>query len=165
MEGGRKPDGAFLGIPSDIKEPARSTVWIGTSTHSCSRITILDANTPSNAIDQFIVCSSHLLCMTAVPGVSERDYDIEDGFNEQSNTSPVRKHSEKLQRSRPPIGPRSYSYGSGGELRGSQPGRKSSSQDLPLADAAGNELVQLVQLVSFFVQEPFCFHAVKERYQ
>lgn len=103
--------------------------------------------------------------MTAVPGVSERDYDIEDGFNEQSNTSPVRKHSEKLQRSRPPIGPRSYSYGSGGELRGSQPGRKSSSQDLPLADAAGNELVQLVQLVSFFVQEPFCFHAVKERYQ
>ena len=75
--------------------------------------------------------------MTAVPGVSEKDYDLEDGFNPQSAASPLRKHSDKLQRSRPPIGPRSYSYGSGAEMRPSQPGRKSSSQDLSLADAAG----------------------------
>ena len=138
MDGGRKPDGTFLGLPSDFKEPSRSTVWIGTSTHSCSKITILDANTPSNAIDQFIVCSSHLLCMTAVPGVSDKDFDLEDGFSDQSTANPVRKHNEKLQRSRPPIGPRSYSYGSGAEMRTSQPGRKSSSQDLSPADLPGN---------------------------
>jgi len=134
LEGGRKPDGTFLGLPSDFKEPSPSTVWIGTSTHSCSKITILDANTPSTAIDQFIVCSSHLLCMTAVPGVSDKDFDLEDGFSEPSAANAVRKHTEKLQRPRPPIGPRSYSYGSGAEMRASHPGRKSSTQDLSTPD-------------------------------
>ena len=137
MDGGRKPDGTFLGLPSDFKEPSCSTVWIGTSTHSCSKITILDANTPSNAIDQFIVCSSHLLCMTAVPGVTDKDYDLEDGFSEQSAANPVRRQNDKLQRSRPPIGPRSYSYGSGADMRTTQPGRKTSSQDFSQADSTG----------------------------
>ena len=154
MEGGRKPDGTFLGLPSDFKEPSPSTVWIGTSTHSCSKITILDANTPSTAIDQFIVCSSHLLCMTAVPGVSDKDFDLEDGFSEQSAANAVRKHTEKLQRPRPPIGPRSYSYGSGAEMRVSHPGRKSSTQDLSTPDTTGSSVIAdfVVIILSAFIQ-------------
>ena len=75
LEGGRTSDGNYVGLPNNFKEPSRSTVWIGTSTHSCSKITILDANNPSQALDQFIVSSSHLLCMAAVAGLSQSDYD------------------------------------------------------------------------------------------
>lgn len=49
-------------------------VWIGSSTHSCSKVTVVDANYPQNILDCFIVCTSHLLCITPVPGASEGDY-------------------------------------------------------------------------------------------
>uniref|UniRef100_T2MJ03 C-Jun-amino-terminal kinase-interacting protein 4 n=1 Tax=Hydra vulgaris TaxID=6087 RepID=T2MJ03_HYDVU len=71
LHGGRTPAGNFIGLPADFKEPSISTVWIGTSTHSCSKITIIDANNPSIALDQFIVSSSHLLCMVAVDGLND----------------------------------------------------------------------------------------------
>lgn len=51
-----------------------SMVWIGSSTHSCSKVTVVDANYPQNILDCFIVCTSHLLCITPVPGASEGDY-------------------------------------------------------------------------------------------
>eukprot|EP00795_Rhopilema_esculentum_P000009 gene9-9606_t len=134
--GGRKSDGSFVGLKADVQEPSPSTVWIGTSTHSCSKVTILDANTPSNAIDQFIVCSSHLLCMAAVPGVSNTDL----GFEENHSDKPHRKYSENIQGSRPPIGARSYSYGSGTEMRSSLPRRKAGSQDVNFVGTSdGNE--------------------------
>lgn len=69
MSGGRTPEGNYLGLPQDFQAPLISTVWIGTSTHSCSKVTIIDANHPSNALDQFVVSSSHLLCMASVPGL------------------------------------------------------------------------------------------------
>lgn len=50
-------------------------VWIGSSTHSCSKVTVVDANYPQNILDCFIVCTSHLLCITPVPGTSKRDYE------------------------------------------------------------------------------------------
>ncbi|EDO47039.1 predicted protein [Nematostella vectensis] len=75
----------------EIKEAKPSTTWIGdlfqltpvltplcisgSSTHSCSKITIIDANYPQNILDCFVVCTSHLLCITAVPGASPGDYD------------------------------------------------------------------------------------------
>ena len=55
-------------------EPKVSMVWIGSSTHSCSKVTVVDANYPQNILDCFIVCTSHLLCITPVPGASEGDY-------------------------------------------------------------------------------------------
>ena len=131
--GGRKSDGSFVGLKADVKEPFPSTVWIGTSTHSCSKVTILDANTPSNAIDQFIVCSSHLLCMAAVPGVSNTDL----GFEDKHSDKPHRKYSDNIQGSRPPIGARSYSYGSGTEMRSSLPRRKAGSQDVNFVGTSG----------------------------
>ena len=131
------------------KETTPSTVWIGTSTHSCSKITVLDANSPSTALDQFIVCSSHLLCMTAVPGVRENDFDLEDGFEGNSTAKQPRKSIEKLQRNRPPIGPRSYSYGSGSEMRPTPPGRKASSQEIPSSDQSGIRTMLVCDNIKF----------------
>ncbi|XP_067859401.1 C-Jun-amino-terminal kinase-interacting protein 3 isoform X6 [Heptranchias perlo] len=49
-------------------EDVSSRVWICTSTHSTSKIVIIDANQPGTIMDQFIVCNAHVLCITSVPG-------------------------------------------------------------------------------------------------
>ncbi|XP_020631979.1 C-Jun-amino-terminal kinase-interacting protein 4-like [Orbicella faveolata] len=92
LSGGKTQDGgSFIGatsvfytdsardqeeaVTTDPKlEPKVSMVWIGSSTHSCSKVTVVDANYPQNILDCFIVCTSHLLCLTPVPGASEGDY-------------------------------------------------------------------------------------------
>ncbi|XP_075701255.1 C-Jun-amino-terminal kinase-interacting protein 4 isoform X2 [Rhinoderma darwinii] len=51
-----------------------SLVWICTSTHSSTKVIIVDANEPGNLLDSFIVCNSHVLCIASVPGVMETDY-------------------------------------------------------------------------------------------
>lgn len=45
-----------------------SLVWICTSTHSISKVTVIDANNPADVLESFHVCSSHLLCIASVPG-------------------------------------------------------------------------------------------------
>lgn len=45
-----------------------SHVWICTSTHSISKVTVIDANNPADVLESFHVCSSHLLCIASVPG-------------------------------------------------------------------------------------------------
>ncbi|CAM9654366.1 unnamed protein product [Lampetra fluviatilis] len=56
------------------KEATPSLVWICTSTHSTSKVIIIDANQPANIMDQFVVCNSHILCISSVPGYQEGDY-------------------------------------------------------------------------------------------
>ncbi|XP_036446110.1 sperm associated antigen 9a isoform X3 [Colossoma macropomum] len=51
-----------------------SRVWICTSTHSSTKVMILDATQPSELLDSFYVCNSHVLCIASVPGVLETDY-------------------------------------------------------------------------------------------
>lgn len=97
------------------------------------------------------MCSSHLLCMTAVPGVCENDFDLEDGFESNLTTKQSRKSIDKLQRNRPPIGPRSHSYGSGSEMRPTPPGRKASSQEIPSSDQSGTNMVCMCDFVLRFV--------------
>ena len=46
-----------------------SLVWICTSTHSISKVTVIDANNPADVLECFHVCSSHLLCIASVPGM------------------------------------------------------------------------------------------------
>ncbi|XP_025762675.1 C-Jun-amino-terminal kinase-interacting protein 3 isoform X22 [Oreochromis niloticus] len=75
--------------PHHIKHPSSkelqetdtmsSRVWILTSTHSASKVVIIDANQPGSLVDQFNVCNAHVLCISSVPGVcgtaaSENDY-------------------------------------------------------------------------------------------
>lgn len=51
-----------------------SYVWICTSTHSASIVTVIDANNPAEILNSFGVCSNHLLCIASVPGASCNDY-------------------------------------------------------------------------------------------
>ncbi|XP_058270952.1 sperm associated antigen 9a isoform X10 [Hemibagrus wyckioides] len=51
-----------------------SRVWICTSTQSSTKVIILDSTHPSELLDSFYVCNSHVLCIASVPGVLETDY-------------------------------------------------------------------------------------------
>ncbi|XP_022527991.2 C-Jun-amino-terminal kinase-interacting protein 3 isoform X6 [Astyanax mexicanus] len=60
-----------------------SRVWILTSTHSASKVVIIDANQPGSLVDQFNVCNAHVLCISSVPAASESDYPAGEIFLEQ----------------------------------------------------------------------------------
>ncbi|XP_067286848.1 C-Jun-amino-terminal kinase-interacting protein 4 isoform X2 [Pseudorasbora parva] len=51
-----------------------SLVWICTSTHTTSKVIVIDANQPGNILESFFVCNSHVLCIASVPGACETDY-------------------------------------------------------------------------------------------
>lgn len=51
-----------------LEQTLSSLVWICTSTHSISKVTVIDANNPADILESFHVCSSHLLCIASVPG-------------------------------------------------------------------------------------------------
>ncbi|KAK4877657.1 hypothetical protein RN001_010163 [Aquatica leii] len=51
-----------------------SFVWICTSTHNASIVTVIDANNPAEILNSFGVCSNHLLCIASVPGASCDEY-------------------------------------------------------------------------------------------
>ncbi|XP_041133895.1 C-Jun-amino-terminal kinase-interacting protein 3-like isoform X2 [Polyodon spathula] len=51
-----------------------SRVWILTSTHSASKVVIIDANQPGSLVDQFNVCNAHVLCISSVPAANDSDY-------------------------------------------------------------------------------------------
>ncbi|XP_051572009.1 C-Jun-amino-terminal kinase-interacting protein 3-like isoform X3 [Myxocyprinus asiaticus] len=62
-----------------------SRVWILTSTHSASKVVIIDANQPCSLVDQFNVCNAHVLCISSVPAASESDYPAGEIFLEQQS--------------------------------------------------------------------------------
>ncbi|XP_037940199.1 JNK-interacting protein 3 isoform X3 [Teleopsis dalmanni] len=53
-----------------------SYIWICTSTHAASTVTVVDANQSANVLDVFPVCTSHLLCIASVQGAMEKDYAL-----------------------------------------------------------------------------------------
>ncbi|XP_064415188.1 C-Jun-amino-terminal kinase-interacting protein 3 isoform X2 [Latimeria chalumnae] len=59
-----------------------SRVWILTSTHSSTKVVIIDANQPGTVVDQFAVCNAHVLCIYSVPAASESDYPAGEIFLE-----------------------------------------------------------------------------------
>ncbi|XP_063312142.1 C-Jun-amino-terminal kinase-interacting protein 4 isoform X1 [Pelobates fuscus] len=78
-----------------------SLVWICTSTHSSTKVIIVDANNPGNMLDSFTVCNSHVLCIASVPGAMETDYPSGDTTKTDSESCPADKSSlsESLQSS------------------------------------------------------------------
>ncbi|XP_070071898.1 JNK-interacting protein 3 isoform X7 [Drosophila takahashii] len=68
-----------------------SFVWICTSTHAASTVSVVDANQSATVLDAFPICASHLLCIASVQGAMESDYAL----LEQSE---VVKAGEMLQR-------------------------------------------------------------------
>ncbi|XP_055527417.1 JNK-interacting protein 3 [Wyeomyia smithii] len=53
-----------------------SYIWICTSTHSASTVTVIDAKNPAEVLDSFPVCQNHLLCICTVQGALETDYAL-----------------------------------------------------------------------------------------
>ena len=45
-----------------------SMVWICTTTQQGTRVFVIDANNPADVLDAFHVTSSHILCISSVPG-------------------------------------------------------------------------------------------------
>merc|ERR1719264_1354774 len=73
-------EGASLGQEAaEADQQLSSLVWICTSTHSISKVTVIDANNPADVLESFHVCSSHLLCIASVPGAKEDDYVVDNG--------------------------------------------------------------------------------------
>lgn len=61
---------------SDPDSQLSSYVWICTSTHSASTVTVIDAKNPAVVLDSFPVCQTHLLCICSVQGALEKDYAL-----------------------------------------------------------------------------------------
>lgn len=60
----------------DLDSQLSSYVWICTSTHSASTVTVIDAKDPAKVLDSFPVCQTHLLCICSVQGALEKDYAL-----------------------------------------------------------------------------------------
>ncbi|CAL1271492.1 unnamed protein product [Larinioides sclopetarius] len=63
-----------------IEQRLSSLIWIGTSTHTNSKVNVIDARNPADVLSSFFVCSSHLLCIASVPGACESDYPVDEEF-------------------------------------------------------------------------------------
>ncbi|XP_015671190.1 C-Jun-amino-terminal kinase-interacting protein 4 isoform X2 [Protobothrops mucrosquamatus] len=75
------------------QEELSSLVWICTSTHSATKVIIVDANQPGNILDSFIVCNSHVLCIASVPGARETDYPTGEEGSQEPDSGVVDKSS------------------------------------------------------------------------
>ncbi|KAM8796941.1 C-Jun-amino-terminal kinase-interacting protein 4 isoform 2-T2 [Eudromia elegans] len=75
------------------QEELSSLVWICTSTHSATKVIIIDANQPGNILDSFIVCNSHVLCIASVPGARETDYPAGEEGSQDADPGQVDKSS------------------------------------------------------------------------
>ena len=51
-------------------EVQSSLLWICTTEHNSSQVSVVDANNPADILDAFHVTSSHILCITSVPGTA-----------------------------------------------------------------------------------------------
>lgn len=60
----------------DHDQQLSSFVWICTSTHSASTVTVIDAKNPAEVLDSFPICQTHLLCICTVMGALEMDYHM-----------------------------------------------------------------------------------------
>lgn len=60
----------------DQDQQLSSFVWICTSTHSASTVTVIDAKNPAEVLDSFPICQTHLLCICTVMGALEMDYHM-----------------------------------------------------------------------------------------
>ncbi|XP_029293270.1 sperm associated antigen 9a isoform X5 [Cottoperca gobio] len=57
-----------------VLQDETSRVWVCTSTHTSTKVMVLDASQPSDLLDTFYACNTHVVCIASVPGVLETDY-------------------------------------------------------------------------------------------
>lgn len=51
-----------------LHDEMSSRVWVCTSTHSSTKVMVLDASQPSDLLDSFYACNTHVVCIASVPG-------------------------------------------------------------------------------------------------
>jgi len=51
-------------------------VWICMSARNRSEVTIVDANSPGDVLDSFVVSQSNILCIASVPGLLLHPFEI-----------------------------------------------------------------------------------------
>lgn len=51
-----------------LQDETSSRVWVCTSTHSSTKVMVLDASQPSDLLDSFYACNTHVVCIASVPG-------------------------------------------------------------------------------------------------
>lgn len=61
-----------------LDQQLSSFVWICTTTHSASTVTVINAVNPAEILASFSVCQTHLLCIASVPGATAKDYEETD---------------------------------------------------------------------------------------
>ncbi len=59
-------------------------------------MSVIDANSPADVLESFHVCSSHLLCITSVPGAKETDFPVDEALNRAAVEASQRRHDEFL---------------------------------------------------------------------
>ncbi|GAA6229604.1 sperm associated antigen 9a isoform X1 [Lates japonicus] len=64
-----------------------SRVWVCTSTHSSTKVMVLDASQPSDLLDSFYACNTHVVCIASVPGVLETDFTAGEEVPQDLETS------------------------------------------------------------------------------
>ncbi|XP_041812592.1 sperm associated antigen 9a isoform X5 [Chelmon rostratus] len=57
-----------------LQDEMSSMVWVCTSANSSTKVMVLDASQPSDLLDSFYACNTHVVCIASVPGVLESDY-------------------------------------------------------------------------------------------
>ncbi|XP_069576908.1 sperm associated antigen 9a isoform X3 [Brachyistius frenatus] len=57
-----------------IQDEISGRVWVCTSTHSSTKVMVLEASQPSDLLDSFYACNTHVVCIASVPGVLDTDY-------------------------------------------------------------------------------------------
>lgn len=51
-----------------LQDEISNRVWVCTSTHSSTKVMVLDASQPSDLLDSFYACNTHVVCIASVPG-------------------------------------------------------------------------------------------------
>uniref|UniRef100_A0A3Q2PJY8 C-Jun-amino-terminal kinase-interacting protein 4 n=1 Tax=Fundulus heteroclitus TaxID=8078 RepID=A0A3Q2PJY8_FUNHE len=57
-----------------VQDEISSRVWVCLSTSSSTKVMVLDATQPTELLDAFYACNTHVVCIASVPGVLESDY-------------------------------------------------------------------------------------------
>ncbi|MED6290089.1 C-Jun-amino-terminal kinase-interacting protein 4, partial [Characodon lateralis] len=57
-----------------VQDEISSRVWVCMSTSSSTKVMVLDATQPTEVLDTFYACNTHVVCIASVPGVLDSDY-------------------------------------------------------------------------------------------
>lgn len=59
-----------------LQDEISSKVWVCTSTHSSTKVMVLDASQPSDLLDSFYACNTHVVCIASVPGMFRFSHNV-----------------------------------------------------------------------------------------